>query len=66
MNSEMYIRDMKERFNSAKDWAMEELKQHFIAYINGYIDDTDKNYVSALRICDTWKEALEIATNWII
>ena len=31
MNSEMYIRDMKERFNSAKDWAMEELKQHFIA-----------------------------------
>lgn len=66
MNSEMYIRDMKERFNSAKDWAMEELKQHFIAYINGDIDDTNKEYVSVLRICNTWKEALEIATNWII
>ena len=66
MNSEMYIKDMKEKFNSAKDWAMEELKQHFIAYINGDINDTDKNYVSVLRKCDTWEEALEIATNWII
>ena len=66
MNSEMYIKDMKERFKSAKDWAMEELKQHFISYINGDINDTDKEYVSVLRKCDTWEEALEIANNWII
>ena len=66
MNSEMYIKDMKERFKSAKDWAMEELKQHFIAYIYGDINDTNKEYVSVLRKCDTWEEALEIANNWII
>ena len=57
---------MKERFKSAKDWAMEELKQYYIAYINGDINDTNKEYVSVLRKCDTWEEALEIANNWII
>ena len=45
---------------------LKELKQHFIAYINGDINDTNKEYVSVLRKCDTWEEALEIATNWII
>ena len=66
MNSEMYIKDMKEKFNSAKDWAMEKLKQHFIAYINGDIKYNIKEYVAVLRKCDTWEEALEIANNWII
>ena len=66
MNSEMYIKDMKEQFESAKDWAMEELKQYYIAYINGDINDINKEYVSVLKSCDTWEEVLEIATNWII
>ena len=43
-----------------------ELKQYYIAYINGDINDTNKEYVSVLRKCDTWEEALEIANNWII
>ena len=58
MNSEMYIKDMKEKFESAKDWAMEELKQYYIAYINGEINDTNKENVSVLRKCDTCEEAL--------
>ena len=66
MNSEMYIKDMKEKFENAKDWAMEELKKYYIAYINGDINDTNKEYVSVLRKCDTWEEVLEIANNWII
>ena len=66
MNSEMYIKDMKEEFNSAKEWAEEELKQHYIAFENGYIGEINDDYVLVLRYCDTWEEALEIATNWII
>ena len=57
---------VKEKFENAKDWAMEELKKYYIAYINGDINDTNKEYVSVLRKCDTWEEALEIANNWII
>ena len=66
MNSEMYIKDMKDKFNSAKDWANEELKQHFEAYENGYIREINDDYVLVLISCDTWEEALEIANNWII
>lgn len=66
MNSEMYIKEMKERFNSAKEWAYEELKQHYIAFEDGDIDEIINDYVSVLKVCDTWEEALEIATNWII
>lgn len=66
MNSEMYIKDMKEKFNSAKNWAMEELKQYFKAYENEYIGEINDDYVLVLRSCDTWEEALEIANNWII
>ena len=66
MNSEMYIKDMKERFYSAKEWANEEIKQHFEAYENGYIGEINDDYVLVLRSCDTWEEALEIANNWII
>lgn len=66
MNSEMYIKDAKETFKNAREWAKEELKQHFEAYENGYIDEINDDYVLVLRSCDTWEEALEIANNWII
>lgn len=66
MNSEMYIKDAKEIFKNAKEWANEELKQHFEAYENEYIGEINDDYVLVLRSCDTWEEALEIANNWII
>lgn len=66
MTSEMFIKDMKERFNSAKEWAEEELKQHYIAFEEGDIDKINNDFVSLLKSCDTWEEVLEIATNWII
>ena len=66
MNSEMYIKDMKKRFNSAKEWAYEELKMYYEAFQNGDIDEINDDYITELRYCDTWEEALEIANNWII
>ena len=66
MNCEMYIKDAKEIFKNAKEWANEELKRHFEAYENGYIGEINDDYVLVLRNCDTWEEALEIANNWII
>lgn len=66
MNSEMYTKEMKETFNSAKEWAEEELRQHYIAFEEGDIDKINNDFVSALETCDTWEEVLEIATNWII
>lgn len=66
MNSEMYTKEMKEIFNSAKEWAEEELKQYYIAFEEGDIDEINNDFVSVLKSCDTWEEVLEIATNWII
>ena len=66
MNSEMYIKDMKEKFESVEDWVRDELNQHYIAFINGDIDKINNDFVSFLKSCDTWEEALEIATNFII
>lgn len=66
MNSEMYIKDMKEKFNSAREWAKEEIKQHYISFQEGDIDEINDDYIAELRYCDTWEEALEIANDWII
>lgn len=66
MNSEMYVKDMKERFKNAKEWANEELKQHYEAFENGDIDKINNDFVSFLKSCENWEEALEIANNWII
>ena len=45
MNSEMYTKEMKETFNSAKEWAEEELKQYYIAFEEGDIDEINNDYV---------------------
>ena len=66
MNSEIYIKDAKEMFKNAKEWAEEELKQHYISFEEGDIDEINNDFVSVLKSCDTWEEVLEIATNWII
>ena len=66
MNSEMYIKDAKETFKNAKEWANEEIKQHYISFQEGDIDEINDDYITELRYCDTWEEALEIANNWII
>ena len=66
MNSEMYIKDAKETFKNAEDWAREEIKQHYISFQEGDIDEINDDFVSELKYCDTWEEALEIANNWII
>ena len=66
MNSEMYTKEAKEIFKSAKEWAEEELKQHYISFEDGDIDEINEDFVSVLKSCDTWEEVLEIATNLII
>lgn len=66
MNSEMYIKEMKERFNSAREWAKEELKMYYEAFQNGDIDEINDDYITELRYCDTWEEAQDIVKNWII
>lgn len=66
MNSEIYIKEMKENFKNAKEWAEEELKDHYESFEEGYIDEINNDFVSFLKSCETWEEALEIATNWII
>ena len=66
MNSEMYIKDAKETFKNAREWAKEEIKQHYISFQEGDIDEINDDYITELRYCDTWEEAQDIVKNWII
>ena len=66
MNSEIYIKEMKETFKNAREWAKEELKQHYISFEEGDIDEINNDFVSALRKCDTWKEYQWIDNNGYI
>ena len=66
MNSEMYIKEMKETFKNANEWAKEEIKQHYISFQEGDIDEINDDFVSELKYCDTWEEAQDIVKNWII
>ena len=66
MNAEQYINEEKKSFKTAKQWAKNEIKEHKECFKNNDIKEIDQDYIQELKNCTSWKEALEIAKNFII
>ena len=66
MNAEQYIKEEKNKFKTAKQWAKNEIKEHKKCFQNNDIEEINQNYINELKVCTSWGEALEIAKNFII
>ena len=51
MNSEIYIKEIKENFKNVKEWSEEELKDHYESFEEGYINEINNDFVSSLKSC---------------
>ena len=66
MNAEDYIKEQKQYYKTAKQWAKKQIKSHKEALENGDIDKLDKDFINLLKDCTNWHEAYIIAKDFII
>ena len=66
MNAEQYIKEEKNKFKTAKQWAKNEIKEHKKSFENNDIEEINQNYINELNDCTSWEEALEIVKKFII
>lgn len=66
MNAESYIKEQKQYYKTARQWAKNQIKSHKYALENGDIEKLDKDFINLLKDCTNWSEAYIIAKDFII
>ena len=66
MNAELYIKEQKQYYKTARQWAKNQIKSYKEALENGDIENLDKDFINLLKDCTNWNEAYIIAKDFII